>query len=225
VGLARKLREDGYIVRILGEGSSGGTIIHPSSVRDPIDTLGAILKLLAIRSGYENSKPGLFKIWCKLSGQIYKENFTLADILSSLPAFITTGSYTEDALLRVKVRDHALLKDNYQKIFLQQWEERKFELSDRWGITEWEVVAYNGMTEKPGISRFGEAGSGGLKIIFYGADHSGEKAQIACIWMRGSGTEPVFRVMADAALPDTHFERYLIEWQRRMVLEANNKSA
>ncbi|MCL2130172.1 MAG: phosphatidylglycerol lysyltransferase, partial [Treponema sp.] len=46
VGLARKLRGEGYLVRILGEGSAGGTITHPSAVRDPIDTLGAILKLL-----------------------------------------------------------------------------------------------------------------------------------------------------------------------------------
>jgi phosphoglucomutase len=39
--------------------------------------------------------------------------------------------------------------------------------------------------------------------------------------MRGSGTEPVFRVMAEAAGSDRQLERRLIDWQRRMVQEAD----
>ena len=35
VGLARKLREAGYLVRILGEGAAGGVITHPAAVRSP----------------------------------------------------------------------------------------------------------------------------------------------------------------------------------------------
>nr|AGS54009.1 phosphohexose mutase family protein [uncultured bacterium contig00160] len=69
VGLARKLREQGYIVRILGEGSAGGNITHPSAVRDPVNTVLALVKLLAVRSG--NGKEGLFEIWCKRSGQTH----------------------------------------------------------------------------------------------------------------------------------------------------------
>ena len=225
VGLARKLREDGYLVRILGEGSAGGTIIHPSAVRDPIDTLGAILKLLALRADGK----GLYETWCCLSGHVYNENFTLSDIIASLPAFVTTGAYTDDALLRVKTADHGLLKERYQKIFVREWEEKKKELSENYGISEWEAVAYNGMEEKRGLSRFSDAGRGGLKIIFKGNSNSRGKAGIACIWMRGSATEPVFRVMADAADHADpaglafRLERTLIEWQRRMVLEADNE--
>jgi len=48
--------------------------------------------------------------------------------------------------------------------------------------------------------------------------------------MRGSATEPVFRIMADvdfaANFPvqsaDNHLERYLLEWQRKMIMEADN---
>jgi len=235
VGLARKLRNEGYLVRILGEGSSGGTITHPSAVRDPIDTLGAILKLLAIRDG-EGGSPGLFEIWCNLSGQekIYKQDFSLADIIASLPAFFSTGAYTDDAVLKVKTADHGLLKDRYQKIFLREWEEKKGTLKERYGITGWEAIAYNGMEEKRGLSRFGEAGRGGLKIEFSGTAEAREENKIACIWMRGSGTEPVFRIMADAAditRPGDsagfgrELERTLIEWQRRMVLEADQQTA
>ena len=238
VNLARKLREDGYLVRILGEGSAGGTITHPSAVRDPIDTLGAILKLLAIRgnsadensAGGDSEDRGLFEIWCDHSNQAgrYRENFTLADIIASLPAFVSTGTYTEDAILKVKTADHSLLKDRYQKIFLQEWEEKKDILKTEYAITGWEAIANNGLVEKRNLSRFGDAGKGGLKIQFSGDGAGGKETAgqaIAYIWMRGSGTEPVFRVMADA--PDEggkgqRLERMLIEWQRRMVMEADN---
>ena len=218
VGLARSLREQGYTVRILGEGSAGGTITHPSAVRDPLDTLGAILKLLTIRNLKEN-KPGLFEVWCRLSGKAdtYREDFSLVDIIASLPAYFTTGAYTEDALLKIKTTDHALLKTRYQKIFLRDWEEKKESLLYHYGIEGWEAIAYNGTRERKGIQDFGEAGQGGLKILFL---FSMDNKKAACIWMRGSLTEPIFRVMADA--PDREMERMLIEWQRRMVLEADS---
>jgi phosphoglucomutase len=218
VGLARKLRKQGCLVRILGEGSSGGTIIHPSAVRDPVDTLGAIIKLLSIRDGQGEGLAGmgLFKNWCSLSGQAgnYREDFGLADIIASLPAFSTTGAYSEEAVLKVKTADHGVLKDRYQKIFLRDWEAKKEALLKRFGISGWEAIAYNGTEERRGIAKFGEAGRGGLKIEFQGRS--------ACMWMRGSGTEPVFRIMADGEGPDPQLERTLIEWQRQMVLEADN---
>jgi phosphoglucomutase len=218
VGLARKLRGEGYLVRILGEGSSGGSIIHPSAVRDPLDTVAAILKLLSLRR--EGSRPGLFELWCGLSNQeeTYREDFGLSDMIAALPAFVTTGAYTEEAVMKVKTKDHGELKNRYEKIFLREWETRKDELKARYGITGWDVSAYIGAEEKRGISRFGDAGKGGLKIGFINA--GGRKT--ACIWMRGSGTEPVFRVMADTEGSDRRFERDLINWQRRMVLEADS---
>jgi phosphoglucomutase len=217
VGLARKLRERGYTVRILGEGSTGGSIVHPSAVRDPIDTLLGLIKLLVIRSG--EKKRGFFELWCDLAGQLetYRPDFSLSDIIASLPAFVTTGAYSEEALLRVRTADQGFLKNRYQEIFLRQWEERKDQLKIRYGITGWTAAAYTGMEEKRGISRFGDAGRGGLRIIFF--NEAGW--EIASIWMRGSGTEPVFRVMADAEGSDKRMERYLIDWQRQLVSEAD----
>ena len=215
VGLARKLRKEGFLVRILGEGSSGGTIIHPSAVRDPIDTLGAIIKLLVIRHG---EKPGLFEIWCKLSGRHYRDDFLLADIINSLPNFISTGAYTDDALLKVKTGDHGLLKQKYQQIFLEELDKNKSELYKHYGITEWEAISYNGMMETRELKNFADSGSGGLKIEFY-TEKSGKKTKTAFVWMRGSGTEAVFRIMADAECRE--LERFLIAWQRKMVLKAN----
>jgi phosphoglucomutase len=218
VGLARKLREQGYTVRILGEGSAGGNITHPSAVRDPINTMLSLIKLLAIRS--EGNRKGFFELWCDRSGQAeaYRPDFTLADIIASLPAFVSAGTYSPEALLRVKTADHGLLKGRYQRIFLREWEERKGLLKDRYGIAGWEAAAYNGMEEKRGIADFSVAGKGGLKISFF--NKAGRRT--ACIWMRGSGTEPVFRVMADVEGSDRQMERDFIEWQRRMVSEADN---
>jgi len=221
VQLAGKLRENGYLVRILGEGSNGGTIIHPSTVRDPIDTLGAIIKLLSIKSDKNRigEKRGLFEIWCTLSNQkeLYREDFTMADIISSLPVFVTTETVSDEAILNVKTLDHGLLKGKYQEIFMQEWEEKKSFFMETYGISSWDVIAYNGTEEKRGLADFADAGRGGLKIEFLNL--SGEV--VAFIWMRGSGTEPVFRVMADAAGPDNSLERTLIEWQRQMVFQAD----
>ncbi|MDR0561546.1 MAG: phosphatidylglycerol lysyltransferase [Spirochaetaceae bacterium] len=221
VGLARRLREQGYIVRILGEGSAGGNITHPSAVRDPINTVMALVKLLTLRGN--DRKKGFYELWLNRSDQAesYRNDFSLSDIVASLPAFITTGSYTPEAALHVKTKDHEVLKDRYQKVFLKAWEERKEQLQTRYNIQGWEASWYKGMEERRGISRFSEAGKGGLKIAF--TNNLGN--QTAWIWMRGSATEPVFRVMADAEGSDPRLERDLIEWQRRMVIEADELSS
>jgi phosphoglucomutase len=219
VGLARKLREKGYTVRILGEGSNGGTITHPSAVRDPLNTVFSLVKLLSVRSG--EGKQGFFEIWCDLSGraETYHPHFSLGDIIASLPAFVTTGAYSPEALLRVKTQDHETLKNRYQGLFLRDWEEQKDRLKTRYGICGWEAAAYNGMEERRGISRFGGAGRGGLKINFL----NGSGIPIAFLWMRGSATEPVFRIMADAEGSDKRLERELIKWQRRLAAEADKE--
>jgi phosphoglucomutase len=218
VGLARKLREKGYIVRILGEGSNGGSIIHPAAVRDPVNTILSLVKLLAVRS--RDGKRGFFEIWCDLSEQAetWQPNFSLGDIIASLPAFVSTSTSSPESQIQVRTADHGELKNRYQKLFLRDWEERKEPLKTKHGITGWEAAACQGTEERRGISSFGEAGRGGLKINFLNA--AGILA--AFIWMRGSATEPVFRIMADAEGSDKRLERNLIEWQRRMVAEADS---
>jgi phosphoglucomutase len=228
VGLARHLREQGYTVRILGEGSAGGNITFPSAVRDPLNTVLAIVKLLTVKSNAE--KKGFFEIWCEYSGQEEKyrdkfdDNINLSDIIESLPEFSTTSAYSDDAVMRVNTKDHSLLKNRYQKIFLREWESRKDELRLR-SFYGWTAIAYNGQEEQRDLKSFGDAGNGGLKISLL--NEMGRET--AFIWMRGSATEPVFRIMADVECADISFnngkeiERYLLDWQRRMIISADKE--
>ena len=55
---------------------------------------------------------------------------------------------------------------------------------------------------------------GGFKIIFYGENDE----KIAFIWMRASGTEPVFRIMADVKSACENDEKEFVEWEKKMIL-------
>jgi phosphoglucomutase len=188
-------------------------------VRDPLDTLFSLLKLLAVREGRPGAgEGGFFSIWQERRGKKASESFGLSDLIASLPPFISTGTYEAEALLKVKTADHGELKNRYQGVFLREWESRREELRSKYGIVSWEAAAYRGTEERRGIKCFGEAGRGGLKVDFL----NGAGLPVAAIWMRGSGTEPVFRVMADVEGQDRDFERDLIFWQRRMVAEADS---
>ncbi len=219
VNLAEKLRKDGYTVRILGEGSNGGNITHPAKVRDPVNTLYAILKLLL----YKDSSSGknLFKLWCELSGSEdkYRDKFSLQDIIDTLPKFVTTSAYEKQAVMKIETKDHRILKERYESVFLKEWDKKREYLGKRFGITNWKEINYEGTEAKTGTGsefRTGRA-TGGLKIIF--TDSKGRETDY--IWMRGSGTEPVFRVLADCEGEDTEREKWLLNWHREMIKQAD----
>jgi phosphoglucomutase len=225
VGLAQSLRSQGYIVRILGEGSNGGNITHPSRVRDPLATLGALLKLLLIRG-----EKGLYPIWLARSGRAdaaakaasASADYSVDDILSSLPAYATTSVFEPRAALRVKSADQPALKARYATLFLREWEEKKAEFQKRYGIVSWKALATKGQaeeelgTEATGAD-FAASGRGGLRIVF--ADPAGKSR--AFLWMRGSGTESVFRVMADVEGGKPEDEEYFLAWHVSLVRRAD----
>lgn len=211
VNLAREKRAEGYTVRILGEGSNGGTITHPASVRDPLNTVFAIIKLLTMRDG------GLFELWCQKAGIKYNPDFTLTDVLDTLPKYTTTGVSEPRAVLHVKSTDHAKLKANFQKFFEADYAAKKAELEKKFGIESWEAVITNGTKETRNVKDFSLSGKGGLKVLF--KDKAGQPA--AFIWMRGSGTEPVFRIMCDVKGDKPEMEKELLEWETKLIQKAD----
>ncbi|MCP5462486.1 MAG: phosphatidylglycerol lysyltransferase [bacterium] len=219
VSLAQKKQKEGYLVRIVGEGSNGGNITLPSTVRDPINTIFAFIKMLVIRSG--KNKPGLFEIWCKRSGQMncYKEKAELHDVVATLPQYVTTSAYEDRALVKINHKDHAVLKQNYEAIFQEQWNQKKSFLKEKLGIVRYEVINYEGIETRIGLGSKFRTGlqQGGFKVAFLDENN----IQQAFIWMRGSGTEPVFRVMADVKGNKPEMEEALLQWHRTLVNSAD----
>ena len=222
VNLAQKKRDEGYSVRILGEGSNGGNITYPSCVRDPLATLFAIVKLLTIRDKTDSEgvlHKGPFHIWCEKSDQLfkYKEDFSLADILDTLPVFTTTGVSENRAVLTVKTKDKGILKERFQTLFIAEWENHKEEMEAIYGIARYEAATTNGTKETRNVSDWNN-GTGGLKIRFFD-EKDREKA---FIWMRPSGTEDVFRILCDFEGNEEASERSLLRWETSMIKKADD---
>ena len=213
VNLACEKRNQGFDVRIFGEGSNGGTITYPSAVRDPLNTIFAIIKLLSIKD--------LFKIWCAKTGSQYKEDFSLTDILDTLPKYTTTGVSEKRAILKIKTTDHSLLKSRFQRVFEQEYSEKLKTINEKYGITSYRVALTNGTKELLDVTDFSKSGNGGLKIIFY-SENNGTKIPEAFIWMRGSGTEPVFRIMCDVKGNRPEMEKEFLQWETEMLQKADS---
>ena len=224
-GRADALRKAGLRVRLLGEGSNGGTIIHPAAVRDPLNTLAALIKLLRLPGGTPARKAAPFAApfedWCRRSGrmELYFPDFGISRAAASLPAFTTTPSSAPRAVMTVKTRDHAALKAEWERIFRRQWSLHKDELRRKYGFIRWTEFNNEGGESRRGMGAEYRSGaeSGGLKIVF--SDSRGEDAGF--LWMRGSGTEPVFRVMAEIRGVSPAGEEALVMWQRGMTAAAD----
>lgn len=217
VNLARKLRDEGQTVRILGEGSNGGNITYPASVRDPINTLFALIKLLTIKD--DPLMSGLFHIWLERSNQssTYKKDFTLQDVCASLPIYTTTSVFEKRAGLEIKNRNHAELKMHFQNEFTKAWFEKKDELYKLFGFKTAEAIGYNGIKENKNLSDFSSSLSGGLKILF----RNENELPLAFIWLRPSGTEAVCRVLADVKGDAVKTEAYLLDWLKELLTKAD----
>jgi len=219
VNLARELRRKGYRVRLLGEGSNGGVIIHPARVRDPLNTVSALLKLLRLPK--MPGRPNPFEDWCRRSGQtgLYRENYGAADLLASLPAFTTSSASTENSKMKIACADHGILKTEWEGVFNRQWSIHAEALQNAYEFHSWIELNNIGISSRQGSGpkvRKDES-NGGLKIVFR------DKMQhdAGFLWMRGSGTEPVFRLMAEIRGRRPEAEAALVAWHRAMISEAD----
>ena len=118
-----------------------------------------------------------------------------------------------------ETKDQALLKRRYEEIFLSEWEAHRNYLAHHLGVTGWREINYEGTRAVEGMGSRYRSGkeNGGLKILFH--DNAGKDQ--AFIWMRGSKTEPVFRILADVRGRYPEIEKYLLEWQTSMIRKAD----
>ena len=147
------------------------------------------------------------------------ERATVAGALAALPKRTITGNFSAKATMRITCMDHGNLKLVYEDLFASQFIQRQDELRDRFNIHGWREEQTEGTTLRIGVGPQYRTPPmrGGLKIIFL--DQRGEATDF--LWMRGSGTEPVFRIMADAYGTDQARHDYLLEWQRSLVEKAD----
>lgn len=194
VQLGRQLREAGHTCPIMGEGSNGGTILYPARVRDPLATVLALLKARAF---------ALFGP----EGSDYRA------MVQALPRFVTLETDDSRAKMQIGSASHAELKHHYEALLPDALGAMLQQLEPVFGTLHHTVINYEGSQTRIGTGNRSGAQTGGLRVVFIDADG----VDRASVWMRGSGTEPVFRVLADVEGDDPQLLDQLIAWQRDLV--------
>ena len=199
LGLARNLRAQGLSVPLSGEGSNGGNILHPSTVRDPLMTILSLLKYVALPVNGNQTGVEL---------QLKRANLdpcmALEKIFESMPNWISTDAFEGEALMPVPPVDHETLKCGYEEVLLSHFNS-ELDFWGKKGIKDLRFVSNDGTENISGPGGRPKDSKGGLQVFL--EDESGN--DIGFLWMRGSGTEPVFRVMVDWSGPQEAYEELL----------------
>lgn len=206
---AEELEE--YEVIILGEGSNGGNITPPSRVRDPLSTVGAMIKL-ARTDAYK-------RVYEKL-GKLPPVDRDLLSLVRDLPQYRTTGAYEKRAILKIDSRDHGSLKAAYEALLPEAFEQRRSWLTANWGITSYRIVNYEGTRSLPGPGNRSGDQRGGFKVELLTAQEEVK----GFLWMRGSKTEPAFRIMADLETDRDQDEKEVLDWHTELVRKADRQT-
>ena len=113
------------------------------------------------------------------------------------------------------------IKRNFQKLFENSWKNGADGILKKYGFSSYKCILTNGTVQKTDVNDFSESGKGGLKIQFY---ENNSKTPSSFIWMRGSGTESVFRILCDVKGDNPEKEKELLEWETKLLLEADKMS-
>lgn len=137
----------------------------------------------------------------------------LSTILSDLPVYTSTGTTSPQAVLHLETDNYKLLKKYYEDAFDMEFEKNKSKFNRP--NVKYREIQTDGIAER---CERGNGDRGGLKMVF-----SSEGKDFAFIWMRPSGTEPLFRILADVKGNDRELHDFLINWQRKMILSSQEK--
>ncbi len=225
VTLAERLRRQGVHVVVLGEGSNGGNITPPSTVRDPLSTLLAMGKLHAFSLSAAADEVR------ESDKAAATERTNFVEVARSLPVYSTLPTDDPRAKMQIGPVTHADLKRHYERLLPDHLPDILSQLTAEYGTPlAWEIYNYEGAENRRGAAaRTGEE-RGGLKVAFFlekadssvadGTAPAAHAIPVAFVWMRGSGTEPVFRILADCRGENQELLEDLVEWQRGLVSAA-----
>lgn len=218
VNLGKELRKKGYNVPLVGEGSNGGTIIYPSTVRDPLSTIFSLLKLLYLKNPAKNTS----SLECVLNkyGENLHPSFKSQDYLHLLwklnQDFITTSVFDPMAIIKIQTKNQKKLKQKYESIFRAEYLKKQKYLQQKYQIESYQILNYESTKTRIGAGNRTGQENGGFKIMLYSAD----KKPFGWLWMRGSKTEPVFRVMVDVR-GSKKDHGYFLQWHRSILKRAD----
>lgn len=212
VALGNQLRSQGYYVRLVGEGSNGGAITYPAKVRDPLNMLTTLIKLL--------SDPTLFAEVAHSCQRDVGTELTIEAALALLPQRQVTPVASPEGVVAIKTTNIGVLKARYEELFVSDYQQRQRELKERFTIATYQVEQTEGTTCRLGMGPQFRSGQerGGLKVLFL--DEKGEPSDF--LWLRPSGTEPLFRVMVDTLGRDMERYDYFVRWQHSLVQRADS---
>lgn len=202
VTLANEKRKEGFLANIMGEGSNGGNISYPSKVRDPLYTLIALARLI--------SNPRIINDYRKrINLKELPAPISFSDILKSLPTYTTTGAYDDLAKMQLKneLVDFKGFLSRYLDEFKNQWPSIKKDFN----LLSYKHIQYKGVDTL--VDQDLSDIKCGSKIELY----DNEDDLVAWIWMRASGTEPVFRVCCDVKGDNLDLEQKLLGLHRNII--------
>ena len=207
VNLASELRDKGYTVHVLGEGSNGGNITQPAKVRDPLNSVMTILKLFGNKElyNYLRRKLGFSEGEASISG-----------VIEALPVYTTTGAFSSLAKMHIKHPDYKALKSAFEKLLSAEFKSQEL---DKYGIVSYEIHQTEKTEERIGEGNAFRSGEckGGLKVVFL----SKEGEHLAYMWTRPSGTEPLLRVLVDVKGDNPLLHDKLLSFIRTLIAEAD----
>ncbi len=228
---AYELEREGFTISLLGEGSNGGSILLPSLVRDPLNTVLSLLRLLVLGSD-DSEKQGLVSLWAQKDPNIFdhlkrtnktlSDPFTLDEIIAMLPSYTTSETSDPMGMVRGITGSHQAIKNHYESIFEIRWrEEFKEEWRER-GVETYRFVQTEGVEQRIGRGDSFRSGkmSGGLKVELL--DNKG--GLLGFLWLRGSGTEPMWRILVDFVGECEEWATHLLKCQREMIESAEKAS-
>lgn len=191
LAMAQKLKSEGYRVPISGEGSNGGNILDGATVRDPLMTLLSLLKFSQFKLA--NGKTAAENCLKSVEGGTASVDLSPWErTFQMLPKWCTTDAFEGDALMPVPKIEHEALKTKYEQL-LQHHFEKETAFWQKLGVAKLSFYSNEGIQNIRGPGGRPAPGKGGLQVFLLNA----ESQPKGFLWMRGSGTEPVFRVVVD----------------------------
>lgn len=201
---ATALLRDGAFVAVAGEGSNGGIIMPPHRVRDPLATVLAMVRCHA---------DALWSEWNERTGSDAR---SLVELVDALPAWCSLA--TDDARARLPVPElpHSTIKARWEAAIVPALASLEREISAAWGALTYRFANYEGTRVRHGAGNRTGDERGGLALI----GRSAAGSDVLRLWMRGSGTEPLFRILVDCEGAGAAIFDRLVDLHRRTTVEA-----